>query len=209
MTNFIKPAPFHLLMYVPGTYHDVREMASGTLFRWRSESSWAEKTLAAFFFAILTALAAQMRLMLPFTPVPFTGQVLVVLVAAVCLGRFGAVSQVMYIGLGAGLGWFTGMVGTAALFSITGGYLIGFVLAAMFLGEMVERSTAWNTTKLTMAMCAAVGIIYACGVAQMALVLHMDLAHAITVGALPFVMVDGMKVAMAVAICSVLVHGRE
>jgi len=196
-------------MYVPATYRDVRERASGSLFRWRNESSLAEKMLAALFFAVLTALAAQMRLFLPFTPVPFTGQVLVVLVGAVCLGRFGAVSQVMYVGMGASFGWFSGMVGSAALFSITGGYLIGFVLAAAFLGEVVERSGSWNATKLTLAMCAAVGIIYACGVAQIALVMHMDLAHAITVGALPFVAVDGIKIAMAVGICSLLVPGRE
>jgi biotin transport system substrate-specific component len=196
-------------MYVPATYHDVREKASGTLFRWRNGSSLAEKTLAAFFFAILTALAAQMRLFLPFTPVPFTGQVLVVLVAAVCLGRFGAVSQVMYVGMGASFGWFSGMVGSAALFSITGGYLIGFVLAAAFLGEIVERRDTWSATNLALAMSAAVGIIYACGVAQMALVLHMDLTHAIIVGALPFVLVDGLKVAMAAGISSLLLPGRE
>jgi len=196
-------------MYVPATYRDVRERASGSLFRWRNESSWAEKTLAALFFAVLTALAAQMRLFLPFTPVPFTGQVLVVLVGAVCLGRFGAVSQVMYVGMGAGFGWFSGMVGSAALLSVTGGYLIGFVLAAAFLGEVVERKASWNATKLTLAMCAAVGIIYACGVAQIALVMHMDIAHALTIGALPFVAVDGLKITMAVGICSLLVPGRE
>lgn len=209
MTNFIKPAPIRLLMYVPASYRDVREKASGMMFRFRNESSLAEKTLAAFFFAVLTALAAQTRLFLPFTPVPFTGQVLIVLVAAVCLGRFGAVSQVMYVGMGAGLGWFSGMVGSAALFSITGGYLIGFVIAAAFLGEIVERREAWSVTGLALAMSAAVGIIYACGVAQMALVLHMDLTQAIIVGALPFVIVDGLKVAMAAGICTMLLPGRE
>src|SRR5512145_648809 len=161
MTNFIKPAPIRLLMYVPATYRDVRERASGSLFRWRNESSWAEKTLAALFFAVLTALAAQMRLFLPFTPVPFTGQVLVVLVGAVCLGRFGAVSQVMYVGMGASFGWFTGMIGPAALTGITGGYLIGFVLASALLGEIVERRSSWNVLSLSMAMVAAVGVIYA------------------------------------------------
>ncbi|OPY31248.1 MAG: BioY family protein [Methanomassiliicoccales archaeon PtaU1.Bin124] len=195
-------------MYLPA-YREMRGVASGTLFRWRNETSWPIKTLAAFFFAVLMALAAQMRLVMPFSPVPFTGQVLVVLVAAVCLGRFGAVSQVMYVGMGAGLGWFSGMVGTAALLSVTGGYLIGFVLAALFLGELVERRSSWSVGRLSLAMCAAVGIIYACGVIQMALVLHMDLVHAIMIGAVPFVVVDGLKIAMAAGLCSVLVPARE
>ena len=196
-------------MYVPATYREMRGAASGTLFRWRNESSWAEKTLAAFFFAMLMALAGEMYIFLPFTPVPFTGEVLVVLVSAVCLGRYGALSQAMYIGMGASFGWFSGMIGAAALFSVTGGYLIGFLVAAMFLGELVERRQNWNVLSLTLAMCVAVGIIYAGGVIWISQLLQMDLASAATIGALPFVAVDGLKVALAVGVCSLLVPGRE
>ncbi|MFA5314174.1 MAG: biotin transporter BioY [Methanomassiliicoccales archaeon] len=186
-------------------YEHVRDRASGGLFRWRNEASLAEKVMASMFFAVLMALAAQMRFVLPFTPVPFTGQVLVVLVGAVCLGRFGTVSQCMYLGMGASFGWFTGLVGSAAFIGVTGGYLIGFVLASMFLGEVVERKISWNIGSLSMAMVAAVGIIYTCGVLQMSAVLDMDLMSAFIAGAVPFVAVDGMKIAMAVAISSVLV----
>lgn len=107
------------------------------------------------------------------------------------------------------MGWFSGLVGAAALLSVTGGYLIGFVLAAFFLGELVERRSSWNVGSLTVAMCAAVGIIYACGVGYMAIFLHMDVAKAIMLGAVPFAVVDGIKVALAVGICSMLVPGRE
>jgi biotin transport system substrate-specific component len=190
-------------------YEHIRDRASGDLFRWRNEASTAEKVMASVFFAVLMALAAQMRFVLPFTPVPFTGQVLVVLVGAVCLGRFGALSQCMYLGMGASFGWFSGLVGSAAFMGVTGGYLIGFVLASVVLGEIVERKRSWSTGSLTMAMVAAVGVIYACGVVQMAAVLDMDLMSAFVIGAVPFAAVDGIKIAMAIAICSILVPGRK
>lgn len=189
-------------------YANIRSKASGSLFRWRHEASLAEKVLASVFFALLMALAAQMRFVLPFTPVPFTGQVLVVLVGAVCLGRFGALSQCMYIGMGASFGWFTGLVGFSALMGITGGYLIGFVLASAMLGELVERKSSWNAASLGLAMTLAVGAIYACGVIQMAAVLNMGLVEAFMIGAVPFIIVDGIKVSMAAAIGSVLVPKR-
>ncbi|MCE5297068.1 MAG: biotin transporter BioY [Euryarchaeota archaeon] len=190
-------------------YERIRDSASGGLFRWRNEANLAEKVMASVFFAVLMALAAQMRFVLPFTPVPFTGQVLVVLVGAVCLGRFGALSQCMYLGMGASFGWFSGLVGSAAFMGVTGGYLIGFVLASVILGEIVERKRSWSVGSLSMAMVAAVGVIYACGVVQMATVLDMDLMSAFVIGAVPFAAVDGIKIAMAIAISSVLVPGRK
>jgi biotin transport system substrate-specific component len=190
-------------------YEQVRDRASGGLFRWRNEAGLAEKVMASIFFAFLMALAAQMRFVLPFTPVPFTGQVLVVLVGAVCLGRFGTLSQCMYLGMGASFGWFSGLVGSAALMSVTGGYLIGFVLASAFLGEIVERKGSWSTFSLSLAMIASVGIIYASGVIFMSAILNMDLVSAFLVGAVPFAAVDGIKISMAVAISSILVPGRK
>src|SRR5512133_1184481 len=174
MRNFIKARPVHPRMYVSEPYALIRQKASGTLFRWRNEASLAEKLLAALLFAVLTAMAAQMRFYLPFSPVPFTGQVLMVLVGAVLLGRFGAVAQGMYLGLGATFGLFTGMVGLAAFSGVTGGYLIGFVLASVVIGEMVERRPSWNLGSLTSLMVAGVAIIYACGVLWMSVVLHID-----------------------------------
>ncbi|QLH75171.1 MAG: biotin transporter BioY [Methanomassiliicoccales archaeon] len=186
-------------------YERLRCRASEGLFHWRSEAGLMEKLMGALFFAFLTALAAQIRFNVPFTPVPFTGQVLVVLVGAVCLGRYGAVAQGMYLGLGASLGWFSGMVGLSALMGVTGGYLIGFVLASWFLGTIIERSTNLDIMRLTMAMTGAVGIIYACGVFHMMTMLGMGLSEALLVGVLPFLAVDGLKVSMAVAISSLLV----
>jgi biotin transport system substrate-specific component len=92
--------------------------------------------------ACLVGLLAQARISLPWTPIPITGQTFGVLLAAVLLGQWwGGISMVIYVGLGvAGLHWFNG--GTGGMSSIagpTGGYLTGFILAALFLGYIVDR----------------------------------------------------------------------
>jgi biotin transport system substrate-specific component len=208
MITFIKTGFVHPRMNGSDGYAFIRGGASGTLFRWRNEASWAEKLVVALCFAMMTALAAQLRFYLPFSPVPFTGQVFMVLLAAICLGRFGVVSQGMYVALGASFGWFSGMVGFSALLGVTGGYLIGFLLASVFLGELVERRSSWTFTSISAAMMGALGIIYACGVVQLVLVLHLSLFQAILIGALPFAVVDGIKIAMAVAISPTLLRMR-
>lgn len=92
--------------------------------------------------AALTALAAQVVITLPFTPVPITGQTFAVLVTASLLGRVRAVAaQVLYLAAGAaGLHVFAGGAhGLASLQGATGGYLVGFVLAAGVVGRLAER----------------------------------------------------------------------
>ena len=78
-------------------------------FEWRSELPVAARIGLAFCMAGVTGLSAQVRVPLPFTPVPFTGQVFAVLLAGVLLGRYyGALSQLAYVGLGvAGVPWGT------------------------------------------------------------------------------------------------------
>jgi len=184
-------------MQVFDTVHGWRRATSAPLYKWREESSVVTKVSAAFFLALLMALAAQVRIVLPFTPVPFTGQVLLVLLGAVVLGRYGALGQGMYLGMGAALGWFSGMAGFAALLGPTGGYLLGFVLASMVLGEMVERRKDWSTSQVLAAMSLGVLIIYALGAAQLALFLGLDVGEAILLGVVPFATVDALKVLMA------------
>lgn len=189
-------AVFHtaITMQVFDTVHGWRRATSAPLYRWREESSIVTKVSAAFVLALVMALAAQVRIVLPFTPVPFTGQVLVVLLGAAVLGRYGALGQGMYLGMGAGLGWFSGMAGFAALLGPTGGYLLGFVLASVVLGEMVERRKDWSLGRVLTAMSLGVLIIYAFGAAQLALFLGLDVTEAIVLGVVPFVIVDALKV---------------
>lgn len=184
-------------MQVFDTVHGWRRAASAPLYRWREESSIVTKVSAAFVLALLMALAAQVRIMLPFTPVPFTCQVLVVLLGALVLGRYGALGQGMYLVMGGTFGMFSGMAGLAALLGPTGGYLLGFVAASVVIGEMVERRKGWSMCRVLAAMSLGVLIIYSLGAVQLALFLGLDATEAVVLGVLPFITVDALKVLMA------------
>ncbi|HEY3419737.1 MAG TPA: biotin transporter BioY [Methanomassiliicoccales archaeon] len=190
-------------------YGQFRDHIGGSLYLWRNEATVMEKLGAAFFFAVLTALAAQIRFFLPFTPVPFTGQVLVVLLAAVVIGRYGLISQLMFIGMAGTFGWFTGMVGFAALSGITGGYLFGFLAASFFLGEVVERRNGMSHGQILLSLMVADAIILSLGSLQIGLIMHTDLLTAFALGFLPFVVIDALKVVVASSVASVLIPSKH
>ena len=122
-------------MYV-GKY----ERARYGYFKWRYELNLLGKAGLALGFACLTGLLAQVRLHLPWTPVPITGQTFAVLLGGVLLGRWGGISLGIYAALGAaGLPWFAGWRGgIGGIAGPTGGYIIGFIIAASFLGHFVD-----------------------------------------------------------------------
>ena len=94
-----------------------------------SANAWTGvQVLSVLFVAVLTAAAAQLSFPLPFTPVPFTIQPMIVLVGAAALGsRLGALSQILYLTLGvrgpAGIRFSPELPqGIARLMGPTGGY---------------------------------------------------------------------------------------
>ncbi|HPC39742.1 MAG TPA: biotin transporter BioY [Spirochaetota bacterium] len=97
--------------------------------------------LLSLAMSCFTGIMAQVAVYLPWTPVPVTGQTLAVLIAAMVLGRRGALSQVFYIAIGlAGVPWFAGAVaGPAVIAGPTFGYLAGFVVTAYLVGLVLER----------------------------------------------------------------------
>lgn len=104
--------------------------------------------ILSFTFAI--AALAQLAFYLPFTPVPITGQTLCVLLAGATLGsRRGAICVGIYIIEGlCGLPFFAGgRSGPVVLFGPTGGYLIGFIVAAYGVGYLCEKGLdrRWKT----------------------------------------------------------------
>lgn len=113
------------------------------ILNWQTELTLTKKITLALIMACLTGLMAQVRVPLPFTPVPMTGQTFAVLMAGVVLGKnWGGISQIIYATLGfVGVPWFSGMSGgLAVLMGPTGGYILGFILAALFIGYMIEKS---------------------------------------------------------------------
>ena len=105
----------------------------------------AQRIGAVLFVTVLTTAAAQISIPLPFTPVPFTFQPMVVLLGAAALGaRLGAASQVLYLMLGMlGMPVFAASPilpqGMARLLGPTGGYLMAYPLAAFVAGSLAER----------------------------------------------------------------------
>jgi biotin transport system substrate-specific component len=153
--------------------------------------------------AALTALAAQARIPLPFTPVPITLQVAMVLLSGGLLGsRLGAASQAGYVLLGAcGLPVFAGgNAGLAALAGPTAGYLLGFVAGAFVFGWLLERGRDGLAFTFAAAM-AAVACIYLPG--WLWLAVWMSGGHPLRVlpaafaaGIAPFVAPDVVKAAV-------------
>src|SRR5918992_6384960 len=85
--------------------------------------------------AAVTAMAAQITV--PIEPVPFTFQVLAVILSGLLLGpRYGALAQAIYVLVGAvGVPVFAGFRGGLGIvFGDTGGYLLSYPLAAAVAG---------------------------------------------------------------------------
>jgi biotin transport system substrate-specific component len=175
--------------------------------------SFANKAALSLTFALLTGLSAQVRIYTPFSPVPFTLQVLPVLLAGAVLGRyFGGASQLAYLAMGAaGLPVFAGWrFGPAVLLGPTGGYLIGFLLAAFVTGWLVHSSdNARSTPRILLAMVAGMGIIYTLGTLQLALLLGLDARQAVGVGILPFVGLDLVKILAAAGLARAALPGAR
>lgn len=156
--------------------------------------------VAVIAVALLTAVAAQIRIPLPFTPVPITGSTFAVLLGGAVLGmRAGAASQVLYLAMGAvGLPVFTEASGGVEVFAgATGGYLVGFVLAAGLVGWLAERR--YDRRFVTAVWLFVVGnlVIYAVGVPWLMAVTGFGLIEAIAKGAVPFLVGDLIKIAAA------------
>ena len=117
-------------------YIDKYKQIRYNFFKWRYELDVAHKVVLALGFACLTGFLAQVRFYLPWTPIPITGQSFAVLLSAIILERWSGISQVMYAGVGAaGVPWFAGWKGGIGVIAgPTGGYIIGFIIAAFFLG---------------------------------------------------------------------------
>jgi len=150
--------------------------------------------------ALLTAASAQLVVVLPFSPVPLTGQTFAVLLTAAALGPLrGLAGQALYLAVAlAGLPFFQGgESGWTYATGATGGYLIGFLAAALVVGACSRRGL--DRTPLGMLVAFALGTvtIYAFGVPWLAAVTDLDLAGAVTRGALVFLPGDALKAALA------------
>ena len=151
-------------------------------------------------FALLTALSAQFVIHLPFTPVPITGQTFAVLLSGAALGSMaGAASQGLYVLLGAvGLPFYADATsGWTVVTGATGGYLIGFIVAAWIVGALAERRQDRTVATAIPAFLVGNVIIHLFGVPWLAASLDVGWTEAAALGSVPFIPGDLLKIVLA------------
>lgn len=157
------------------------------------------RIIGVLVFVILMSLGAFVRIPLPFSPVPLTLQTLFVLLSGAMLGsNLGTLSQLSYIFLGIlGFPVFTGAgSGLFYLFGPTGGYLFGFVLAALFVGKFI-RYNQNNLFSILGILFLGDLIILSMGTIWLKLILGYPLPKLLLIGFLPFLPGDLFKVFIA------------
>lgn len=144
------------------------------------------------------------KVQVPFYPVPMTMQTLVVLMIGAAFGwRLGAATLALYLAEGAmGLPVFAGTpakgIGLAYMFGPTGGYLVGFLAAAMLTGFLAERGLTRSVSGALATMLAGVLTIHALGFAWLATLIGAE--KAFSFGVLPFIGADLLKAGLGAAL---------
>ena len=161
----------------------------------------ARETVAVLGFALALAVASRIVLPLGFTPVPVTAQTFIVLVGGVLVGsRRAGGGGLAYLALGvAGVPWFA--TGGATL-----GYIAGFVLAALRVGRAAEAGRLDRRRSALGVMAVAHAVIYVLGATWLAIDLGVGPVAALTLGVVPFLLGDVIKVVVAATIAPSLVR---
>lgn len=153
--------------------------------------------------ALLTALLAQVSIPVVGSPVPITGQTLAVVLTAAALGPArGVAGQALYLLLGAvGLPFYSeASGGVDVVFGATGGYLVGFLPAALLIGLAARQGQDRRFTRALPLFVAGQLVIFAVGVPWLAVVADLSLAQALEAGFYPFIVGGLVKAALAGAL---------
>jgi biotin transport system substrate-specific component len=147
------------------------------------------------------ALAISAKLQVPFWPVPMTMQSLVVLLIGLALGsRLGAATILAYLAEGfVGLPVFAGATaGPGYMAGPTGGYLLGFLLAAAFVGWLAERGASRGFGRLAATLALGHVVLFVPGVLWLAVLFGWS--KAVAVGVTPFIAASILKTALGVVL---------
>jgi biotin transport system substrate-specific component len=163
----------------------------------RANSFWGRLASIAL-FTVLMIVSSRVSIETGNPEVPFTMQVLVVLLSGMVLGaRDGMLAQIAYVSLiASGLPFDTRGLGSVALFGPTGGFLMGFIAAATVTGFLVERAgkRLWQRW---IAGLVGVVVIYLFGASHLLLYTGMSVERAWQVGVAPFWALDMVKALIA------------
>jgi biotin transport system substrate-specific component len=151
--------------------------------------------------ALIVAVCA--RIVIPAEPVPFTGQTFGVLAVGAALGfRRGALALLLYLAIGAlGIGVFAeGASGVSQIVGRTGGYLVGFLVAAAAVGRLAELGWDRHIGGAIAAMAIGTALIYAVGVPWLKVATGMPWETAVSAGMTKFLVWDAAKLLVAAGV---------
>lgn len=178
-------------------------------FRWRYELSIPKKLVLSLVMVAVTTLLAQIKVHLPWSPVPITGQTLGALFSGVLLGTWwGGISMLLYAILGAiGLPLFSGWThGFSIIAGPTGGYIVGFIFASLLLGFFTDKYVRSRSffAMLSLMLVANFLLIYIPGLWQLnnflsAIGKSVSFPQLLTMGLIPFIPGDITKAVIAAA----------
>ncbi len=176
---------------------------------WLRERTWVERLIVLGVANLLLIACAQVRIPLPFTPVPITGQTFGVLLAGALLGRcYGTAVVMAYLLQGAcGLPVFSGWNGgLSAFLGPTGGYLLGFAPAAFLVGWLLERGWTRTFHQTLVTFLLGNAVIYAFGLPWLAAFVGWQ--QVMVQGCLPFLPGDLFKAVAAATVATKLMRSR-
>jgi biotin transport system substrate-specific component len=165
----------------------------------------SEKRLAGFYDvaliiggSLLIGLCAHLKFLLPFSPVPVTGQTFAVLIIGALLGaRRGCLAVLAYITEGAaGLPVFAVGAGTAVLLGPTGGYLFGFIPAVYITGRLAEMGWDRRIGTTVLVMVSGNLVIYTFGLFWLCCLTGFNVM-VLSLGLYPFIIGDLVKIILA------------
>ncbi len=158
-------------------------------------ATWPVAILAVLAGSALLAVSAHVQV--PFWPVRLSMQSFVVLAIGLAGGsRLGAATVLAYLAEGAsGLPVFQGGAGPVYMAGPTGGYLVGFLLAAFVVGRLAERGAARGMVRAAGVLSLGAVLIYLPGVAWLAVLFGP--AKAVAFGLVPFLPAEACKLALA------------
>jgi len=159
--------------------------------------TWVAQVALVVGGAAFVGLCAQVAIPLPFTPVPLTLQTFAVLLVGASLGSLrGVLSMLLYVVAGvAGVPWFSQGESGFALASF--GYILGFIVAAYIVGRLAERGATHSVLRTAGLMVVGNLAIFAVGVTWLKFAIDVTWIEAFTLGVLPFLLGDAIKIAAA------------
>ena len=158
-----------------------------------------KKSVCAALFAAFTAVASQIAI--PIQPVPINLAVAAVILSGALLGwKYGTASVLVYILLGCvGVPVFSGLRGGLQVIAgVTGGYIVGYVLIALIVGIVSERSK--RVLPFVLSAAAGVALCYILGTAWYCVLTSTPVLAALSACVLPFLPGDAVKIALSAII---------